>query len=112
MMTPQPPGIPGTADKIRALADARGRDEIAMISFLWIGTGLGALFGLLHGIYVFRQQISATGSRAAGLYYGFWTFALWLLFGAYALAFWVAGAIAYAISAIRRRRGSTALAGG
>jgi hypothetical protein len=83
-----------------------------MISFLWLGTGIGALFGLLHGIYVCRQQTAATGSRAAGLYYGFWTVALWILFGAYVLTFWVAGAIGYAITVMRRRRGSTALAGG
>ena len=68
-----------------------------MSSVLWIGTGLGALFGFLHGVYVYRQQISLH-SRATGLYYGIWAFTLWTLFGAYVLVFWILGFIAYSIA--------------
>src|SRR5262249_48761620 len=67
-----------------------------MSSFLWIGTGLGAFFGLLHGTYLYRQHI-ALRSPATGLYYGLWAFILWTLFGAYVLVFWILGLIAYPI---------------
>jgi hypothetical protein len=72
-----------------------------MANFLWIGSALGAGLGLLHGIYLYRQQTaralasSTTSSRAIGLYYAIWAFALWTLFGAYVLAFWIVGSIAY-----------------
>jgi hypothetical protein len=75
-----------------------------MANFLWIGSALGAALGLLHGIYLYRQQTaralasSTTSSRAIGLYYGIWAFALWTLFGAYVLAFWIVGSIAYWIA--------------
>ena len=76
----------------------------SMASFLWIGSALGAALGLLHGIYLYRQQTaralasSTTSSRAVGLYYGIWAFALRTLFGAYVLAFWIVGSIAYWIA--------------
>jgi hypothetical protein len=72
-----------------------------MGTLLWLGSGLGAVLGVLHGIYLYRQQTALTAaggvlrSRAAGLYYGLWAFALWTLFGSYVLAFWVLGALAY-----------------
>jgi hypothetical protein len=75
-----------------------------MTDLLWIGSALGAALGLLHGIYLFQQQTaralasSTTSSRAVGLYYGIWAFALWTLFGAYVLAFWIVGFIAYLIA--------------
>ena len=75
-----------------------------MANFLWIGSALGAGLGLLHGIYLYRQQTaralasSTTSSRAIGLYYGIWAFALWTLLGAYVLAFWIVGSIAYWIA--------------
>ena len=67
-----------------------------MSSFLWIGTDLGAFFGLLHGAYLYRQI--AVRSRATALYYGIWAFTLWTLFGAYVLVFWILGFIAYSIA--------------
>ncbi|MEH2526747.1 MULTISPECIES: hypothetical protein [unclassified Bradyrhizobium] len=75
-----------------------------MANFLWLGSAFGAIFGMLHGIYLYRQQAACalasgtTGGRAMGLYYGFWAFALWTLFGAYVLALWVLGSIAYLIA--------------
>ena len=71
--------------------------KVEMSSFLWIGTGFGAFFGFLHGVYLYRQQI-AVRSRVTGLYYGIWAFTLWTLFGAYVLAFWILGFIAYSIA--------------
>ncbi len=75
-----------------------------MVDFFWIGSALGAVLGLLHGIYLYRQQAArasasgTTGSRAKGLYYGLWAFALWTLFGSYVLAFWILGSVGYAIA--------------
>lgn len=74
-----------------------------MAVFLWIGSGLGALLGLAHGIQVYRgiaERAPADG-RASGrlraAYYALWTFALWTLFGFYVLAFWILGLIAYPV---------------
>jgi hypothetical protein len=75
-----------------------------MNGFLWLGSALGAILGMLHGIYLYRQQAAwalasgTTGGRAIGLYYGLWAFALWTLFGAYVLALWVLGSIAYLVT--------------
>lgn len=71
-----------------------------MALFLWIGTALGMILGLLHARFLYRQiaaRHSAAGSKRInirGLYYGIWTFALWTIFGSYVLAFWLVGAIA------------------
>jgi len=80
-----------------------------MVEFLWIGSALGAVVGVLHGIYLYRQQSAgapandSTGNRAAGLYYGLWAFVLWTLFGAYVLAFWILGAVAWPIERLVSR---------
>jgi len=61
-----------------------------MDNFIWIGSALGAVLGLLHGVYLCRQQtaralaLGTTGSKAKGFYYGFWAqqskrLLLWLL---------------------------------
>ena len=84
-----------------------------MDDFLWIGSALGAALGLLHGIYLYRQQTARTlasgraGGRAIGLYYGLWAFALWTLFGSYVLAFWILGAVAYSIARLAPGRRTT-----
>ena len=81
-----------------------------MDDFFWIGSALGAVLGLLHGIYLYRLQTARTsasgtkGSRANGLYYGLWAFALWTLFGSYVLAFWIIGSVGYAIARLAPRR--------
>jgi len=80
-----------------------------MVEFLWIGSVLGAVVGVLHGIYLYRQQSASapandpTRNRAVGLYYGLWAFVLWTLFGAYVLAFWILGAIAWPIKRLVSR---------
>jgi hypothetical protein len=80
-----------------------------MFEFLWIGSALGAVVGLLHGIYLYRQHRAGaaandpTGNVVASLYYGLWAFVLWTLFGAYVLAFWLLGAIAWPITRLVSR---------
>ncbi len=83
-----------------------------MTVFLWAGGALGAVLGLIHGFHLFRQQVARNGHRgtilsaAVGLYYGVWAFALWTLFGAYLLAFWILGSAGYAVSRLRPARRS------
>src|SRR5262245_14638319 len=75
-----------------------------MGTFLWIGSALGAAVGLVHGVYLYRQQVGRapasdpTGNKAAGLYYGLWAVLLWTIFGAYVLAFWILGAVAWPVA--------------
>ena len=75
-----------------------------MGTFIWAGSALGAVLGLFHGIQLFRHQAARTAHRgpihstAIGLYYGVWAFALWALFGAYVLGFWILGSAGYTIS--------------
>jgi hypothetical protein len=73
--------------------------------FIWIGSALGGVLGLLHGVRLYRQKVAyAGGGRAAGLYYGLWAFVLWTVFGAYVLAFWILGSIGYALARLMPRR--------
>ena len=74
-----------------------------MTAFLWIGTLLGASFGLLHGAWVARQQFAVSGDLTRALWFALWTLVLWTVFGAYLLAFWLIGAAAYALSSPFRR---------
>jgi len=80
-----------------------------MGTFIWIGSALGAVVGLLHGIYLYRQQTARllandpTRSRAIGLYYGLWAVVLWTIFGAYVLAFWILGAVAWPVARLISR---------
>ncbi len=83
-----------------------------MAVFLWIGSGLGALLGLAHGIHVYRGISTRTPDdrRASGklraAYYALWTFVLWTLLGFYVLAFWIIGLLAYpVVSLLRGSRG-------
>ncbi len=78
--------------------------------FLLIGSALGALLGLLHAVYLFRQIAvrapadGTPGGKAQGLYYAVWAFVLWILFGSYVLAFWIFGLLAYPIVRLVRRQ--------
>ena len=67
-----------------------------MTTILWAGTTVGAIFGTLHAIYVYRL-VAADGHVRAG-YYALWTLALWLLFGTYMLVLWVISVVAYSIA--------------
>ena len=79
-----------------------------MEDLLWLGAGLGALLGVLHGVYLYRSLVAdaraggAPHSRAAALYYGLWAFVLWTLFGPYVLAFWVLGMLVYAAVSVAK----------
>ncbi len=80
--------------------------------FLWIGSALGAVLGLVHGIYVYRDIAAradgtgaGAGNRSRALYHGVWTFALWTLFGSYVLAFWLIGTAARALAGLKRTHG-------
>ncbi len=67
-----------------------------MTTMLWAGTAVGAIFGTLHAIYVYRL-VAVDGHVRAG-YYALWTLALWLLFGTYMLVLWIISVVAYSIA--------------
>ncbi len=67
-----------------------------MTMMLGAGTAVGAIFGTLHAIYVYR--LVAADSHVRAIYYALWTLALWLLFGTYMLVLWVISVVAYAIA--------------
>ena len=79
-----------------------------MGELLWLGAALGALLGVLHGVYLYRSLVErapagdAPHSRAVALYHGLWAFILWTLFGAYVLAFWVLGMLVYAAVSVAK----------
>src|SRR5262245_37175864 len=79
-------------------------EDGVMGTFLWIGSAFGAAVGLLHGVYLYRQQVARAsandpiGRRAAAAYYGLWAILLWTIFGAYVLAFWILGAVAWPVA--------------
>jgi len=75
-----------------------------MILLLWIGSVCGAILGLLHAFYLYRQiaaryaRAGAFGVNVRGLYYSIWTVALWTLFGSYVLALWLIGSFVSVLS--------------
>lgn len=66
-----------------------------MSGVLIIGSALGSIAGLLHGTGLYRNQRRRGGTNGAALYTALWTFALWILFGAYLLSLWVLACLAY-----------------
>lgn len=74
-----------------------------MEQFLWLGTLLGAAFGALHGLHIYRSRTAAEGTNpVTAAYYGLWAFALWCLFGSYLLLLWLIGAAGMALSGLKR----------
>ena len=74
-----------------------------MEEFLWSGAVLGALLGVIHAVQAYRQRIADEGaSPGRAAYFALWAVALWALFGAYLLAFWIIGAVGLAVSRLRR----------
>lgn len=61
------------------------------MALLWIGTALGAVVGVFHGLWVFRRQ-AADAELGRAIYFALWTWVLWAVFGAYVLVFWILGA--------------------
>ena len=70
-----------------------------MNEFLWIGTLLGAIVGLLHALNTLSTRLKHDRlRRMKTAWQSIWTIALWTLFGAYVLAFWIIGAVIFGIS--------------
>jgi hypothetical protein len=78
---------------------------------LVVGALFGAVVGVVHGGYVFRERASRPGVGAGvALYYAAWTFVLWVVFGSYVLALSLIAIPLYSLrGAARRMRGSTRL---
>lgn len=70
-----------------------------MTEFLWTGTVVGAVIGLLHMLHTFATQLGRPGLHPLKtLWQGVWTWGVWTLFGAYVLAFWIVGLICLGLS--------------
>lgn len=84
-----------------------------MEQFLWLGSLLGAVIGVSHAVHLYRRRAARRLTLApatpgtSGFSYGIWAFALWTLFGAYVLAFWVLGALGLGISRLLAARRGT-----
>lgn len=91
-------------DHVISVLDCMGGQGAIVEQFILLGSAIGAVLGALHGIDLYRGQARRvlTGGRgdqrAKGLYYGLWTFALWTVFGAYVLGFWVLGSVGIGLS--------------
>lgn len=85
------------------LAGVFGRWGRKMPGFFYLGAALGLVLGAFHAIYVYRRRIAAAPAEPlAAVYYAAWTLALWTLFGAYVLFFWLIGAAGMGIARLRR----------
>ena len=74
-----------------------------MDEFLRVGALIGAIFGIVHAVQVYRQRIADEGaSPGRAAYFALWAVVLWVLLGAYLLAFWIVGAVGLAVSWLRR----------
>ncbi len=73
-----------------------------MALFIWVGTALGLIAGCFHARQIFLQRIEQGTGTLRALYYAAWTLALWSLFGAYLLAFWLLGAAGLMVSRLFR----------
>lgn len=83
-----------------------------MTLLVWFGTTIGAIAGLLHSIAMFRQRLAINGGRFAdGAYFAVWTLALWVIFGAYVLVFWLLGAGGLVLSRLWTRSGHASSSG-
>ena len=55
-----------------------------MVEFLWTGTIVGAVLGLLHMLLTLSTRLGQPGlNPLKTLWHGIWTLVLWTLFGAY-----------------------------
>ena len=69
-----------------------------MSDFIWIGTLMGAAVGFLHFLQTLTARLGKPGTSAIRtLWQALWNWALWTLFGAYVLFFWLIGLILYSV---------------
>ena len=87
-----------------------------MTYVLWAGSALGAVIGLLHAFYLYRQGAAsrmASGAtqpavtRGEAVYRALWAFVLWTAFGSYVLVLWIAGAVLYSVWRLVPKRSMT-----
>ena len=75
---------------------------------VFVGSVLGGLLGLAHAAYVYRVvahgvPMGAKPDYTSGIYFAFWTFVLWAIFGSYVLILWLASVVFYIIFKAFRR---------
>ena len=73
-----------------------------MTDFLMVGMLVGLIISLFHIAYLSRlvadgKKSQTTGTGFSVLNFAFWTFALWILMGAYVLGFWLIAVVFYVV---------------
>lgn len=70
-----------------------------MSTYLLAGTAIGAVIGFLHMLCLFAARFGRTGlTPLKTLWHGVWIWALWTVFGAYVLSFWILGLLCLGLS--------------
>lgn len=78
-----------------------------MGDFIWYGTLLGTAEGFLHFLQTLASRLGKPGlSTIKTVWQALWTWALWTMFGAYVLAFWIIGLVLYLLAKVARTRGA------
>ena len=79
-----------------------------MSYFIWIGTLMGAAVGFLHFLQTLAARFGKPGTSPIGtLWQALWIWALWALFGAYVLFFWLIALILYSIFGRSKEKANT-----
>jgi hypothetical protein len=73
-----------------------------MHDYLFVGTAIGLLFGLMHTAYLAKLVASGSNAGAATnwiavLNFSAWALLLWFLMGAYVVGFWLVGFVFWLI---------------
>ncbi|MEM7172701.1 MAG: hypothetical protein AAF530_21230 [Pseudomonadota bacterium] len=69
-----------------------------MTEFLWVGATIGTAIGFLHMLRTILTRWSQPGlTPLKTVWQAIWIWALWILFGAYVLAFWIMGAVCWGL---------------
>jgi hypothetical protein len=83
-----------------------------MDTVMTMGYVVGAIFGPVHAVYVYRSLVTdglaraeghAVRSRLKAIYYAIWTLAMWLLFGTYVVVLGGLSLVAYPLWLMFRR---------
>ncbi|MEM7073614.1 MAG: hypothetical protein AAGA28_06640 [Pseudomonadota bacterium] len=71
-----------------------------MHAFIWAGTALGFVIGVIHALAIARPAIGTSPEQTARIVWrAVVTLVLWTVFGAYLLIFWLLGAVVMGLSA-------------